>query len=115
MDGCYYNSNGLNIIKNPSNFSDSANGTAVGTPSSGYPSVMSISAISGFEWVMFPTAASGSDSTYVPDNWGFSASSPCLFAGGSYYQDQNYGLFCVGCNGASNSGAYIGCRLQELP
>lgn len=32
-DGCYYNSNGLNVISNPNNFSDSANGTLVGTPS----------------------------------------------------------------------------------
>ena len=115
MDGCYYNSNGLNIIKNPSNFSDSANGTAVGTPSSGYPSVMSISAISGFEWVMFPTTASGSGSTYVPDGWDFSTSNPCLFVGGNYNQSQNRGLFGVYCGGASSSDAYFGCRLQELP
>ena len=118
MDGCYYNSNGLNIIKNPSNFSDSANGTAVGTPSSGYPSVMSISAISGFEWVMFPTTASGSDSTYVPDGLSFGTSNPsnpCQCVGGNYDQNQNLGLFCVGCSGATGANASIGCRLQELP
>ena len=41
-DGCYYNSNGLNIILNPSKFSDSSGGTAVGTPSDGYPSAFTV-------------------------------------------------------------------------
>ena len=30
MDGCYYNSNGLNVIKNPAQFCDSGNGVLVG-------------------------------------------------------------------------------------
>jgi hypothetical protein len=115
MDGCYYNGSGLNIIKNPANFSDSANGTAVGAPSSGYPKVMNISAVSGFEWVMYPTTADGGDSTYIPDYWYFNSSSPCLLVGGNYYQGQNHGLFYVYCDGTSSANAYIGCRLQELP
>lgn len=115
LDGCYYNSNGLNIIKNPANFSDTANGTLVGKPSSGYPSAMAVGTASGLEWVIYPTAASGSDSTYVPDNWGFSASHPCLYVGGNYSQSQGHGLFYVSYNAASLSNASIGCRLQELP
>lgn len=115
LDGCYYNSNGLNIVKNPANFSDSANGTAVGTPSSGYPTVMSVATISGLEWVIYPTTANGSNTTYVPDYWNFSASNPCLRAGGYYGQSQSHGLFFVGCNAASSASAYVGCRLQKLP
>lgn len=115
MDGCYYNASGLNIIKNPANFSDSANGTAVGTPSSGYPTVMNISSVAGFTWAMYPTTANGSESTYIPDYWYFNSSYPCLRVGGYYDQGQNRGLFCVYYNDTSSASADIGCRLQELP
>lgn len=115
LDGCYYNSNGLNIVKNPANFSDTANGTVVGTPSIGYPTVMSVATASGLEWVIYPTTAGGSTTTYVPDYWHFNASSPCLRAGGKYGQNLNRGLFCVYYGEATYADADIGCRLQKLP
>ena len=114
VDGCYYNSNGLNIILNPNNFSDSSGGTSIGTPSSGYPSALDIKTGLSNQWPL-PTAASGSDSTYVPDNWNFNASNPCLRVGGYYSQSLDRGLFCVDCNTASNANAGIGCRLMKLP
>lgn len=114
IDGCYYNSNGLNVIMNPSKFSDNANGTVVGTPSSGYPSAMGVSSKLGVDW-LYPTAASGSDSTYVPDHWNFDSGDPCLYSGGNYGQGLAHGLFCVCCNGASYASGDIGCRLQVLP
>jgi hypothetical protein len=115
MDGCYYGSGGMYVIENPASFSDSANGTAIGTPSSGYPTVMSISSVSGFEWAMYPTTASGSNTTYVPDYWDFSSSVPCLCVGGDYRQGLYYGLFCVYYGGVSVATSVVGCRLQELP
>lgn len=115
LDGCYYNSNGLNIIKNPASFSDSANGTPVGTPSHGYPSAMTVATASGLEWVIYPTAANGSDTTYVPDDWYFNASYPCLYVGGYCGRSRNHGLFCVYYDTASGTSANIGCRLQKLP
>lgn len=115
MDGCYYNSNGLNVIKNPNQFSDSANGTLVGKPVAGYPSDFTIPTQSGLEWALFPSAAAGSTTNYVPDSWNFYGSSPCLYRGGSYYQSQNRGPFYVYYDGASGAGAGIGCRLQERP
>ena len=115
MDGCYYNSNGLNVIKNPNQFSDSANGTLVGKPVAGYPSDFTIPTQSGLEWALFPSAAAGSTTNYVPDYWNFSGSYPCLRRGGSYGQNQNHGPFYVNCGGASNTGTSIGCRLQERP
>lgn len=115
MDGCYYNNNGLNVISNPNNFSDSANGTLVGMPSSGYPSDFTIPTASGLEWALFPSAANGSQTTYVPDYWSFSGRYPCLYHGGSYGQDQNRGPFYVNCGRTSNSDVSIGCRLQERP
>ena len=115
MDGCYYNSNGLNVIKNPNQFSDSANGTLVGKPVAGYPSDFTIPTQSGLEWALFPSAAAGSTTNYVPDSWIFDGGSPCLRRGGSYSQSQNHGPFCVNYDGASDAGTNIGCRLQERP
>ena len=115
LDGCYYNNNGLNVIKNPAQFNDSANGTLVGKPVGGYPSDFAIPTQSGLEWALYPTASSGSQTTYVPDYWGFYGSSPCLCHGGDYHQDLNYGPFCVSYSSASNRNSFIGCRLQERP
>ena len=114
-DGCYYNSNGLNIINTPSSFSDNSGGTAVGVPSSGWPSAFTVATVAGLEWVIYPTASGGSETTYSADSWYFDASYPCLFFGGSYSQSGGRGLFCVDCAGASSSNAYFGCRLQKLP
>ena len=114
-DGCYYNSNGLNIINTPSSFSDNSGGTAVGVPSSGWPSAFTVATVAGLEWVIYPTASGGSETTYSADDWSFNASSPCLCFGGSYNQNGDHGLFYVNCTSASGSNAYIGCRLQKLP
>lgn len=115
MDGCYYNSNGLNVISNPNNFSDSANGTLVGMPSSGYPSDFTIPTASGLEWALFPSAANGSQTTYVPDYWYFYGSHPCLYHGGYYDQVQSHGPFYVSYSRTSYSDDSVGCRLQERP
>lgn len=114
VDGCYYNSSGLNLILNPANFSDSSGGTPVGVPSNGYPSALGVKTAGPYP-VFIPTAAAGSDSTYVPDYWSFSASYPCLRVGGYYYQSLDYGLFYVNYSTASYSNANIGSRLQKLP
>ena len=114
-DGCYYNSNGLNIINTPSSFSDNSGGTAVGVPSSGWPSAFTVATVAGLEWVIYPTASGGSETTYSADDWNFGASNPCLCFGGNYSQSGGRGLFCVGCSSASSSVAGIGCRLQKLP
>lgn len=116
MDGCYYNSNGLNVILNPSKFSDNANGTLIGSmPSSGYPNDMAVPTQSGFEWALRPATTGGSDSTYVPDYWSFSGSYPCLRHGGYYSQNQYHGPFCVYCDSSSVTYTSFGCRLQERP
>lgn len=113
-DGCYYNSNGLNIILNPANFSDSSNGTAVGVPSDGWPSAFRVKANGDFP-VFIPTSASGSDATYSCDYWYFSSPNPCLYVGGDYDHNSYYGLFYVSYDSASYYSGNIGCRLQELP
>lgn len=115
MDGCYYNSNGLNVIKNPAQFSDSANGVLVGKPVAGYPSDFTIPTQDGLEWALFPSAANGSQTTYVPDSWIYSGSSPCLYHGGYYNRYLSHGPFYVDYSTASYTSSGIGCRLQERP
>ena len=114
-DGCYYNSAGLNIIMNPNNFSDTSGGTAVGVPTSGWPSAFAVATKSGLEWCIYPTATGGSETTYSSDYWYFSASNPCLYFGGVYNRNGFRGLFYVYCDSVSNAYADIGCRLQKLP
>lgn len=53
--------------------------------------------------------------TVVPDNWYFYGGYPCLYHGGSYYQGQDHGPFCIGYSGASSSGDSIGCRILAEP
>lgn len=116
MDGCYYNSNGLNVIKNPAQFSDSANGVLVGKPAGmGYPSDLAIPTQDGMEWALYPSVAKGSQTTYVPDCWYFSGGSPCLFHGCYYNQSLVYGPFYVNYYSASGQSSNVGCRLQERP
>lgn len=115
MDGCYYTSNGLNVSLTPSKFSDSANGVLVGKPVSGYPSDFAIPTQAGLEWALYPSAANGSTTTYVPDFWYFFGSFPCLFHGGYYNQNQYHGPFYVYCDSTSYANDDIGCRLQERP
>lgn len=114
-DGCYYNSAGLNIIMNPNQFSDTSGGTAVGVPTSGWPSAFAVATKSGLEWCIYPTATGGSETTYSSDYWSFGASSPCLRFGGNYSRSGYLGLFYVDCNSVSFANADIGCRLQKLP
>ena len=115
MDGCYYNSNGMMVILNPSAFSDSSGGVLVGKPSSGWISALSVKTVSGLPPLFIASGSSGSDSTYVPDGWYYSASYPCLCRGGYYGQSLDHGLFYVDCSSVSNAVADIGCRLQKLP
>lgn len=116
IDGCYYNKNGLNVIKNPNQFSDNANGVLVGKPAVGtYPSDFAIPTQSGLEWALYPIAFAGSNITFVPDSWHFNGSYPALCHGGSYRWDYTSGPFYISFQGASDVDTNFGCRLQERP
>lgn len=114
MDGCYYNDDGMNIILNPENFSDDANGTSIGTPASGWISAFDVVTSNGVQWII-PSDASGSQTTYIPDEWAFGSSSPCLRVGGNYTQGMVRGIFCVYYSPKSNKNSGVGCRLIKLP
>ena len=116
IDGCYYTSSGLNVILNPNQFSDTANGTLIGSmPSGGYPNDMAIPTQNGFEWALRPATTGVNGSTYVPDYWYFVGSNQCLLHGSDYSQSQVRGPFCVNYSAATSKNASIGCRLQERP
>lgn len=111
MDGCYYSTNGMSVILNPNNFSDTENGTMIGRPvANGYIVSFTIS-----DWALYPNAAGSSSSTGSCDSWGYNSSSPCLCCGGRYSSSESYGLFCVGPNRASTANSYIGFRVIVLP
>jgi hypothetical protein len=117
-DGIYFSGSNVYCIKNPASFSDTANGTNIGTrpTSSNYISAWSIPAASGFEYALYPSAVAGSESTYICDYCDYNSSGVVLRCGGCYNQNQDRGLFyLLGSNTASDSGASIGCRLQKLP
>lgn len=117
-DGIYFSGANIYCIKNPTNFSDTANGTQTGTrpTKGGYISAWAIPTADGFGWALYPSAVDGSDSTYVADYCYYSASGVVLRVGGYCYQDQYHGLFYLyGSSAASNSSASVGCRLQKLP
>lgn len=113
-DGCYNNSNGLNIILNPNNFSDSSGGTSVGTPTSGWPSAFNVVSQAGFPMII-PSASSGGENVASCDYWNFCTGSPVIFVGGYYGQSGGHGLFYVYCTNATSADANLGSRLQELP
>jgi hypothetical protein len=117
-DGIYFSGANIYCIKNPSSFSDTANGTNIGTrpTSGGYISAWSVPSASGFEYALYPSAVEGSETTYICDYCYYYSSGVVLLCGGSYYQAQYHGLFYLyGSNAASYSNVYIGCRLQKLP
>lgn len=118
-DGIYFSNTTIYAIKNPANYSDTSGGTNVGTrPStSGCITQYAFSSASGYTWFRYPSAVSGTDySIYASDRCSYSSSGVVLCVGGGYSQGQNYGLFyLVGYYAASDSGAGIGSRLQELP
>lgn len=117
-DGLYFSGANVYAIKNPANFSDTANGTLICTrpTSSNYISAWNNPTSNGFEYALYPSAVNGSESTYVCDYCDYNSSGVVLRVGGYYGQGQGHGLFYLnGGSAASFSFGSIGCRLQYLP
>ena len=117
-DGIYFGGANVYGIKNPESFSDNSGGTLISTrpTSSNYISAWSNPTANGFEYALYPTAVSGSESTYVCDYCNYNLSGVVLRVGGHYSRSQDYGAFGLYAYDAA-SGAYasIGSRLQKLP
>ena len=116
-DGIRFSGSDIYVYNNPSEYSDTTGGIKIGTrpTSGGYISQWSVPSVSGYDWALYPSAVSGSSSTYVPDNCRYASSGVELCVGG-YYQSKWHGAFClVGDWAASDSSNYVGARLQYLP
>ena len=111
MDGCYYSTNGMSVILNPNNFSDTENGTVIGTPvANNWIASFAVS-----DWAIYPNStAGGSSTTGSCDRWYCDSSSPCLYCGG-YNRYEYHGLFCVECDGGYGASSYVGFRVIVLP
>lgn len=117
-DGIRFSGSDIYVFNNPSEYSDTSGGTKTGTrpTSGGYISQWSVPSVSGYDWALYPSSVSGSDSTYVADYCLYNSSGVVLYVGGFYYQRQDCGAFYLGGDGtASDSSGLIGARLQYLP
>ena len=119
MDGCYYSldgsieEGGMSVILNPNNFSDTENGTVIGTPVAN--NLIASFAVS--DWAIYPNSTTGGSSTTGScDSWDYSSSSlPCLRCGGGYLRGGVYGLFYVSYDEVSYAYSNVGFRVIILP
>lgn len=114
-DGIYTASTNVYCIKNPANFSDSSNGTAVATnPSTGSIKAYSNPTASGFEYALCPSTVGGTSTTYVCDSIE-STGAVWLTGGSSSEATLSRGLFFAFRTNATSAFASIGSRLMVLP
>ena len=114
MDGCYYSPfNGMLVILNPNNFSDTENGTVIGTPVAS--NLIASFAVS--DWAIYPNSITGgSFTTGSCDSWYYDYSDDSgLHCGGFYNRGEYFGLFYVNSYGVSTALSYVGFRVIVLP
>ena len=110
MDGCYYSADGMSVILNPKNFSDTKNGTVIGTPAAN----KWITNFAVSDWAIYPNSTTGGSSTTGScDYWGYFSNRPCLYCGGIYSCSDDNGLFYVYC--ISDALPVVGFRVIVLP
>lgn len=118
-DGIYFSGTNVYGINNPSNFSDTANGTLIGTRTTlnGVPQTFTEPTASGYEYALYPATASGSNyAVRICDQHNYSSNGVVLDVGGNYSQNQYSGLFFLnGTYSDSSSRNNIGSRLMKLP
>ena len=102
----------MSVILNPNNFSDTKNGTVIGTPvANNWIVSFAVS-----DWAIYPNSTTGGSSTTGScDYWSYYSSNPCLFCGGAYVRHKDRGLFYVDCNGVSDASSDVGFRALILP
>lgn len=114
-DGCYYTQNTLNIILNPSNFSDTTGGIGNEIHASGYPLTIRLRDNSGaFPVFLSNTSGGGQGTTYITDEQTLGNACPCVGAG-YWGQYLSAGLFFMYSYQANTTPGGVGCRLMELP
>lgn len=117
VDGVNFSGSTVYACTDPSKYADdtSTGYTTVGAraTSSGYISALGMSTTA--PWAIYPTAAGGSETTYVPDYSWTSSGWLVLCVGGSWGDGSDAGLFCFYGDSSSNSYSSIGARLLFVP
>lgn len=118
VDGVNFSDGTMYVCTNPANYADdiATNYTKIGTKvqSDGYISGLGYS--SATDWGLFPTAISGSESSYIPD-YAFCYSNWTTLCVGGYWNNGSYaGLFNFCASGySSRTSSDIGTRLIFIP
>lgn len=126
VDGIYFDGTDncdINVIKNPSLFSDTQNGVKVGVRSSlnGFVRSMDINTTNGYKWLMFPSYISTDFdelcNTYIADVYSSSTSGKIMATGGPYNNVQwGRGLFYMFINQSTSATLpNVGSRVMKLP
>lgn len=119
VDGCYNYSTspneGFNVILNPSDFADTANGVNIGIPVSGKTTALELKNIVGAFPMFLPSASGGSETTYTCDPWSYNSIRTGITHGWSYLNNQSAGMFTIMYNFADATDSNTGCRLMKLP
>lgn len=113
-DGLYFINEAIYAINNPINYSDTKNGTYIGSrPTNfGYITKYNNNNVPEFNYALYPNENFGSSSTYICDSISSSVGSKAC-TGYYYSQGQFAGLFTMGNSNYNDTN--IGCRVQKLP
>lgn len=120
VDGIYFTSSNVYCIKNPAQFSDSENGTLVGTRTLGDGTIKAWSNPTkiGFEYALVPNDKDTNYPTnsYITDLTSGSIYGTYLIVGGSFNSQNLFpGLFSCNGNTSGSSSTAVGSRLMKLP
>lgn len=118
VDGINFNSAQVWVSTNPDSFADdTSNGyTNIGKRAIQSNYIRSMAVQSAAPWAMFPTALSGSDSTYVSDYSWYGDGWAVLYVGGYWSNGSYAGLWYFnGSDDSSGSGSLVGLRLLWKP
>lgn len=125
VDGVYFSGANMYGIKNPSLFSDTTNGTLIGTRLTNGPGLITKWSanpeVEGFEYAIMPSEIQTSGSyynynTYICDGYSYFSSGQTIYVGASYNQNKEVGGFDIHAVYAANEKlSQVGARLQKLP
>ena len=122
-DGIRFANNNVYCIMNPSQFSNTANGTnvcdlgAANTVLEGYIKDWKVSTIPGFEWVLWPDGIVTTEQANSMPDWYFkTASGNAMYVGGSRTINYRHGPFFMYCDFTNTqTSEFIAARLMKLP
>lgn len=117
IDGIYFSGSNVYCINNPAKFSDTANGTNIGTKTTadGYIKSWRVPSSNTFKWALWPASTNGATVGYINDYY-YPQSGAILYTGGSRLAITNHGPFMLYCDFTSTGvSQFITTRLMKLP